>query len=230
MNKYVKIKFNGKNYPSYLHYVDENYQWSDEQIKSANGKSVEIAKMAFLDHGTPLIPMDELPKVLEQKAAYLTPTKGIVFLVYEGGNFMTLLPQMEIVEEVFSEFYPIENGSAIVCENDPFDKWHGGLNHIFLGLAKKGGANSFHFMFNFRNRTEAEVIDAFRNAPAIVFNSSHTEADWWELMLRCIIKSKTKAKIVGSKPTSQFDGGLSKQRFDKCIAVAEKFGINILTS
>lgn len=230
MNKYVKIKFNGKNFPAYLHYVDENYQWSADKIKSENSKAVEIAKMAFLDHGSPLIPMDDLPAIMEQKAAYLTPRKGVVFLIYEGGNFMTLLPQMEIIEEVYSEYFPIENGSAVVCENDAFDKWRGGLDHVFLGLAKLGGANSFHFMFNFKSRTEAEIIDAFKNAPAIVFSSTHTEVEWWELMLRCIIKSKTKAKIVGDKPRSNFDGGLSKQRFAKCVEVAEKFGINVLTS
>lgn len=229
MNKYVKVKYRGKIYSAYLHYVDENYRWSEEKIASENAKSIELAKMAFLDHGSPLIPIDSLSSVMQQKAAYLTPKKGIVFLVYEGGNFMTLLPEMEIVEEVFSEFYPIENSSAIVCENDPFDKHRGGLNHIFLGLAKKGGADSFHFMFNFRSRTEAEIIDAFKKAPAIVFYSSHTDADWWELMLRCIIKSKTTAKIVGYKPSGEWDRGLSTQRFDKCIEVAEKFEINVLT-
>jgi len=76
MNKYVKINLNGKNFPAYLQYVDENYKWSEEKIKSENSKAVEIAKMAFLDHGTPLIPIDDLPSIMEQKAAYLTPAKG----------------------------------------------------------------------------------------------------------------------------------------------------------
>jgi hypothetical protein len=225
MNKYVKIKFNGKNFPTYLHYVDENYQWGEEKIKSENSKAVEIAKMAFLDHGTPMIPIDDLSTVMAQKAAYLTPARGVVFLIYEGGNFMTLLPQMEIIEEVYSEHYPIENGSAIVCENDAFDKRRGGLDHVFLGLAKLGGANSFHYMLNFKSRTEAEIIEAFKNTPAIIFWSSHIEVEWWELMLRCIIKSKTKAKVIGKRNSG--DTGL---RFDKCIEFAEKFGISVLTS
>lgn len=223
MNKYVKIKFNGKVFPSYLHYVDENYQWSEEKKKSENSKSAEIAKMAFLDHGSPLIPMDDLPKILEQQAVYLTPAKGVVFLIYEGGNFMTLLPQMEIIEEVYSEYYPIENGSAVVCENDAFDKWHGGLDHVFLDLAKLGGAASFHYMLNFKSRTEDEIIEAFKKTPAILFWSSHTDAEWWELMLRCIIKSKTKAKVIGKRHSG--DAGL---RFDLCVSMAEKFDIPII--
>lgn len=222
MNKYVKIKFNGKVNPSYLHYVDENYQWTEEKIKSENSKAVEIAKMAFLDHGRPLIPTDDLSKVMNQKAAYLTPTKGIVFLVYEGGNYMILTPQMGIIEEVYSENFPIENGSAIVCENDAFDKWNGGLDHVFMGLAKMGGANSFHYMFNFKSRTESEIIEAFKNTPAIIFSSSHTEVGWWELMLRCIIKSKTKAKVIGERHSG--DAGL---RFDKCVEFAKKFGVKV---
>ncbi len=226
MKKYVKIKFNGKSNPAYLHYVDENYVWTEDEIKSENAKSVGMAKMAFLNHGSPLIPFDDLSKVLEQKAAYLTPSKGVVFLIYEGGNFMTLLPQMEIIEEVYSENYPIQSGAAIVCENDAFDTWRGGLDNYFLELAKLGGANSIHYMFNFRSRTEEEIIEAFKNAPAIVFSSSHTEVDWWELMLRCIIKSETKAKIVGGKPSRS---GEHMQRFNKCIEFAEKFGINIIT-
>jgi hypothetical protein len=223
MNKYVKIKSNGKIFPAYLHYVDENYQWSKDKVDSENSKAVEIAKMAFLDHGTPLIPEADLSIVYGQKAVYLKPVKGVVFLVYEGGNFMTLLPQMEIVETVYSEYFPIESGSAIVCENDPFDKYRGGLDYIFLGLAKAGGANSFHYMFNFKSRTEAEIIDAFRNTPAIIFSSSHTEIEWFELMLRCIIKSKTNAKIIGHRHSG--DTGL---RFDLCVKLAEKFGVNII--
>lgn len=223
MNKYVKIKFNGKVFPSYLHYVDENYQWSEDRIKSENSKAVEVAKMAFLDHGTPLIPIDNLPKIMEQKAAYLTPAKDVVFLIYEGGNFMTLLPQMEIIEEVYSECYPIENGSAIVCENDAFDKWRGGLDHVFLEMAKLGGAESFHYMLNFKSRTEVEIIEAFKNTPAIIFWSSHTEVEWWELMLRCIIKSNTKAKVIGKRHT-----GYAGLRFDLCVSMAEKFDIQII--
>jgi len=225
MNKYVKIKFNGKTFPSYLHYVDENYKWSEEKIKSENSKSVEIAKMAFLDHGTPLIPMDALHEIMEQKASYLTPRKDIVFLIYEGGNYLTLLPQMEIIEEVYSENFPIKNGAAIVCENDPFDKWRGGLDHVFLEMAKIGGANSFHYMLNFKSRTEGEIIEAFKNTPAIIFYSSHTEVEWWELMLRCIIKSKTKAKIIGKRNNG--DAGL---RFDKCIEFAKRFGVIVVVT
>ena len=225
MNKYVKIKFNGKTSPTFLHYVDENYVWTDEQIKSENLKAVEYAKMAFLDHGELLIPIDDLSIVLEQKAAYLTPAKGIVFLINEGGSFMTLLPDMEITEEIHSEFYPIVKDSAIVCENDPFDKWHGRLDHEFLRLAKIGGANSFHYMLNFRSRTEEEIIDAFKKTPAIIFWSSYKEADWWELMIRCIIKSKTTAKVVGIKPSNK----LGAERFDKCVELADKFGVNVIT-
>jgi hypothetical protein len=222
INKYVKIKFNNIIYPSYLHYVDENYRWSDDKIKSENSKSVGIAKMAFLDHGTPLIPHNSLSDIMEQKAAYLSPVKGTVFLVYESGQFMTLTPQMEIIEEVLSEYYPIMENSAIICENDAFDKWHGGLDYIFLRMAEIGGVDSIHYMFNFKNRTEFEVIEAFKNTPAIIFNSSHTESDWWELLIRCVIKSKTKAKIIGKRNS---DNGI---RFDKCVQFAKKFAIDVI--
>ena len=225
MNRYVKIKFNGKLFPAWLHYVDENYRWSEDKIKSENAKSVELAKMVFLDHGDVLIPLDDVSFVMEQKAAYLTPTQGVVFLVYEGGNFMALLPEMEIVEEVQSEFFPIEKGFAIICENDPFDKWGGGLDHIFKGMCQHNSVSGFHYMFSFRNRTEDEIIAAFKDAPAILFNSSYTEVDWFELMLRCIIKSKTEAKVIGSKPHYQD----TLDRYNKFVAMAEKFGINVIT-
>ena len=224
MNKFVKIKFNGKTSP-YLRYVDENYVWTDEQIKSENAKSVEIAKMAFLDHGQPLIPVENLSTVLEQKACYLTPAIGIIFLIYEGGNFMTLTPDMEIVEECQSEFYPIEKGFAVVCENDPFDKWRGGLDYKFQGICDNHSVPGFHYLFNFRNRTEIELIEAFKNTPLILFNSSYTEVDWWELMIRCIIKSKTKAKVIGPKP---YYGG-TIEKYNKFVEMAEKFDVNVLT-
>lgn len=223
MNKYVKIDFNGKISP-YLLYVDENHIWSNEDILAENAKSVEIAKMAFLDHGEPLIPLDDLSLVLNQKAGYLTPAKGIVFLVYEGGNYMTLIPDMKIIEEVHSDFYPIPEGFAVICENDPFDKDR--LSHIFDGICKTHKLKGHHYLFNFRNRTEAELIHAFKNAPAILFMSSYTSVDWWELMIRCIIKSKTKALVIGSKPYSV----ATTERYNKFIQMAAKFDVNVITN
>lgn len=223
MNKYVKIKFNGKISP-YLLFADEHYQWTEEQIKSENGKAVELAKMAFLDHGQPLIPLDSLDDVLATKAAYLTPAPGITFLIYEGGNFMTLLPQMEVVEEKMSRFYPIEEGYAIVCENDPFDKNRGGMDHWFTAMYQTHtDAKGFHTMYSFRNRMEEEIIEAFRNAPAIMFHSSYTSADWWGLMIRCILKSGTKAKVIGNKPYYP----PASERFEKCVEMAKQFDIKI---
>lgn len=227
MNKYVKIKYQDGKISPYLLYVDENYVWSEEKIKSENAKAVSVSKMAFLNHGEPLIPMEAIPDVNSATAAYLQkPKSGVVLLVYEGGTYLTLMPYMEIVEEVYSEFYPIQEGSAIACENDPFDKWRGGLDHIFSSLAKAGGANSFHYMFSFRDRTEEEVIDAFKKAPAIIFWSSYKDADWWELMIRCIIKSETKAKVVGRCPSIR--DGEAGQRFDKFVEMAKKFGVEII--
>lgn len=228
MNKYVKVKYNGK-ISAYLLCVDDNHTWTDEQIKSENAKAVSVAKMAFLDHGEPMISGDFMPTILQTKAAYVNkPKDGNVLLIYEGGQFMTLLPEMEILEEVYSNYYPIENGSAIVCENDPFDKYHGRLDHVFLGLAKKGGANSFHYMHSFRDRTEAEIIDAFKKAPAIIFCSSYKDVDWWELMIRCIIKSKSKAVVIGKASDGNWEGDrLCRERFKLCCDMAAKFGVTV---
>lgn len=224
MSKFVKIKFNGKITP-YLRYVDSNYTWSDEQIVSEKGKAVSVAKMAFLDHGTPLIPIDSLEAIESIVPVYTTPTKGVVFLVYEGGNFMTLMDGMEIVEEVESEFYPIENGSAIICENDPFDKHRGHIDYMFESMYKKHSeATGMHYMFSFRNRTEREVVDAFREAPAILFSSSHSEADWMELLIRCYIKSGSNAPVIGRRYSGQ-----TGERYDLSIAMAKKFGVNVIT-
>jgi len=222
MDKYVKVKFNGKVTP-YLLYVDENYVWTDEQVKSENAKTVELAKMAFLDHGVPLIPLDSISDVLSLKAAYTTPTKDVVLLIYEGGNFMTLLPSMEIVKEQYSEYYPIEEGFAVICENDPFDKNVSMTDYIFERMCKDNSIVGYHYLFSFRNRLESELIKAFSEAPAILFNSSYVDVDWWELMLRCIIKSKTKAKVIGKKKTHP----KMVERQDKYLELANKFGVEI---
>jgi len=227
MGKFVKIKFNG-NVTPYLRYVDFNYKWSQDQIRSEKGKAVSVAKMAFLDHGVPMIPFESLDEVESIIPSYLTPTEGVVFLVYEGGNFMTLVDGMEIIEKVESEFYPIDEGAAIICENDPFDKNRGYIDYVFKGMYEENSkANGMHYMFSFRNRTEEEVISAFKKTPAILFNSSHTEVDWFELLLRCYIKSKSSAVIIGKKPGSS--SGNAEKRYDLCIDMANRFGIDIIT-
>lgn len=223
MNRYVKIKFQDKIWPSWFHYVDENYKWSDASIVSENKKAIEYAKMAFLDHGEFIGPENDISSIKNIKAVYLTTTKDTVFLIGEGGNFMTWVEGMEIVAQMYNEFYPIKQDSAIVCENDPFDKWHGGLDHVFSNVASNYGTDSFHYMFNFRSRTEEEIIEAFKNTPVIISWSSYKEADWWELMIRCIIKSKTQAKIVAIKPTDK----LRIERYNKCIEFANKFNVKI---
>lgn len=220
MNRYVKIEFNGNVLPDWFHYVDENYVWTEEQIISENAKSVEIAKLAFFDHGVPLIPLDSIDTVLNQKAAYLNSAKDVVFLIREGGQYMPLIPQMEITEETRSAYFPIKKGAAILCENDPFATSYAVPEDFLKRWCDANNVDSFHIMWNFRSRTEAEIIDAFKNTPAILAYSTYTAVDWWELMLRCIIKSKTKAKIVAF-PCSNRD------RYDKFIELAKKFDVHI---
>ena len=227
MNKYVKIKFNGTTInPSYLLYVDQNYKWTEEQRILQNKKSIGIASMAFLDHGQILVPEDSLPDLMSIKAPYTQPFWDVVFLVSEGGNWLTLTKDIEIVEEVNSQFYPIEKDAVVICENDPFDKHRGHLDNFFKGLCKKHyvDAKSLHYMFSFRHRSEEEIIDTFKNAPGILFDSSFTEVDWWELLLRCYIKSKSEAVIITS---NEYKKGDSLERFKLCIGMAEKAGIKI---
>lgn len=217
MNRYVRLKGNN----SWLLFVDKNTTWTPDQIQSENKKAVEIAKMAFLDHGEPLLPLDHFDDILNAQAAYLNPPASPL-LVYEGGCYFPFTEKSEIVEEVFCEFYPILPGSAIICENDPFDKYRGRNDYHLLGMAKFGGAESFHIMSSFRCRTEREIVNAFKDAPVIAFDSSYKEADWWELMLRCIIISKTKARIIGGCPKIDND---RLKRFRLCVEFAAKYGI-----
>jgi len=228
MNKYVKIKFNGKINPLYLLYVDEHYKWTEEQKILQNKKSINIASMAFLDHGQILVPEDSIPDLMSIKAPYAWPFKDTIFLVYESGHWLTLTKDIEIIEEVNSQFYPIERGAAIVCENDPSNnKWgKETMDRIFKSYCKRFyvEAKSLHYMLSFRHRSEEEIIEAFKNAPGILFDSSFTEVDWWELLLRCYIKSKSEAVIMTS---NEYKTGDSLKRFELCIGMAEKAGIKI---
>jgi len=224
MNRYVKIRRGGTSVISpYLLYVDKNHTWLESEVEVENKKSVNIAKMAFLDHGVQLDSM-EMPGVEEQTAAYTKAiTDDTVLLISEGGMYMLLTTGMEIVNDVYSDFYPIDVGAAIVCENDPFDKWFGSLDDTYLKMAKAAGSSSVHYMYSFHCRDEQEIIDAFSNTNTILINSSYTEIRWFELLLRCIIKSGTRARIVA---LSTYDNLVSKRK-ELCISHAKKYGIEI---
>lgn len=232
MRRFVKIKTKSGVCPDWLLWVDPGFVWTDEQVNLANMKQRACASMAFLDHGVPIIP-DGVPESMESLTApYAMSDRAMTFLVYEGGRFIIMWPgsSIEIVAEVWCRFYPRNPNSAVVCENDPFDKTPGMRISLFLGLARAGGAGSFEYMFGFRHREEAEIVAAFRDAPAIIFASSHTEADWWELMIRCILKSGTKAKVVGKIPSyadAEMDA-LGKERYRLCVEMAAKFGVNVI--
>lgn len=100
MNKYVKVKLHGKVTP-YLQWVDSNTKWSASKIKSANKMTTEIAKSAFLDHVQFKSPSGVNEVNFKEKAPYLKPKDGEVLLIYQGGQFMLLTKQMEIIEEVY---------------------------------------------------------------------------------------------------------------------------------
>jgi len=183
-------------------------------------KAVEVAKMGFLDHGSPIIPIESTDFINDTKAVYTNPiTDDRVLLVGEGGQFKPLTNDMKIVEKKFSRYFPIEESSAIVCENDAFLKLSYDNRYVFRNMCDWLGIEKFHIMYNFRSRSEDEIIEAFKNTPAIIFRSSHTSVDWFELMLRCIIKSGTKAKVIGNR------NGYNSERFDKCKTFAERFGV-----
>lgn len=202
MKKFVRIKRNNIVSP-FLLFVDKNFKWSNEEIISESKKATSVAKMAFLDHGSPIVPIDILPDLENIKPKYLNSLRDEeVLLIYEGGNYTTLLSSDEIVEEKISKYFPIEKDFAILTENDPFDKWRGKLDHVFVNLIhhriliEKTKCKGVHKMFSFENRLKEEVIDAFQNTPAIICYSSYTSLKWFEFLLECYILSKSKAEII----------------------------------
>lgn len=222
--RFVKIKYKGKTFPAFYLVVDENFIWTPEQIELETAKGRSYCEMAFLDHGQPIIPGGAIPNISNYSPPYLKPAVGVTFLVAEGGQFMTLVPKMEIVDEFISDnpYYPIAENSAVICENDPFDINGGHLNEFFKSLYPP--ADSLHFMFSFRHRSEGEVVAAFKNASAILFSTTFTSADWWELLLRAYIISKTKAPIITRMPDLNPD---NQKRHLLAISMAEKFGIKV---
>lgn len=230
MRRFVKVRANGVDCPEWLLWVDPEFAWTDEQAALENQKQRAVASMAFLDHGVPILPAGVPESMDSLVAPYMTEGRKTTFLVYEGGRFIFMQDCIEITATTWSRFYPRIPGAAVVCENDPYDKNGGRLDNMFLALANAGGAGHIDYMFSFRHREEAEVVAAFRGAPTIVFASSHTEADWWELMIRCILKSGTKAKVVGKIPSyvGADQDALGKERYRLCVEMAAKFGVNVI--
>ena len=222
--RFVKIKYNNNVYPNFYLVVDDNFVWTDEEFTIQINKGRTYVEMAFYDHDQILVPDVVAENLATYTPPYLYIKMGQTVLVSEGGQFMTLVSGMEIIEEVILDklHYPIKEGAAIICENEGFDKYHGSLNHMFKNMYPP--AKDIHYMFSFKNRSESEIVDAFKKASAILFYTTFTSVDWWELLLRCYIKSKSTAPIITKLPTSN---GYDIKRHELCINMASKFGIDV---
>lgn len=100
-------------------------------------------------------------------------------VVREIGSFMTL-KESEVIDEKFSEGFPIdEYGEIVICENDgePEQYWLEYLEKRFPG---KKIVTINHFKY----RHESEVAEYFAKAKHVTFSTTFSDFDWFKKLTK----------------------------------------------
>lgn len=189
MNKFVKIKCDLQGvYPYWFLVFDGNNK--QEIIEPMNEK---LIRTCFSLHGEA---SNNWAYRLIQSSCREINYKAIqeelnkILYIRANGVYMTQSSSDNIIEETYSDHFPVtEVADIVICENDKKEeyKWLEYLKGRFPTKTIK----TINF---FDLRTEKDILANFEGAEFITFSTTFSKMDWFEKLLRCKEKDQ---KIIG---------------------------------
>jgi len=182
MNRYVKIK----GYKEWFLVVDEvggvpsglSEIMSERLFNKVVGGSHEIEK------GNAPTMWDRIVMKAAEGLSYEEVLKKAPYdlLIRESGSYMFLMPDLEIVSDLSRKDFPrrkTDYAQVVVCENDAelTDYWR----HFFQ---RRYPGKTLSVINHFRTRSDNEIKKYFEKAEYVVFTTTFTSMDWWELLVR----------------------------------------------
>jgi hypothetical protein len=107
--------------------------------------------------------------------------KGHTLLIRQIGSYNILSPSMEIVDECYSNYYPVDGKyDIVVCENSV-----SGEPEWLDYLAKRFPDKIVRVVNLFWTRDRQEISEIFSKCSTITFYTTFTNTDWYNKILEC---------------------------------------------
>lgn len=195
MNKFVKLK----GWSNWTLVVDKDFEDIDELSVQ---KSEEILRKLVVELHTPSVKLDAWRRIIlvaTRKLDYenLVEKYGTLY-VQEHGSFCIPHEELEIVDEIYSTHFPINDfADILICENDASCnfEWKEYLKETYPDMSIK----TIPF---FDICDETKVKEYFDNAKLITFSTTFSDLEWFKKLKRNLNKNH---KVVGHCVMDNFD-------------------------